>query len=421
MSITNMSITPSEVITTPHTIVTIIENQIISDGSFTQSDWDEADTGSGSFIKNKPDTTPVTELDDVAIKNTSVEINFDNQQEINEYMLDNVAIGENEISSEDTQVIQVLQPKLKDDPIIRVIVNINNGLVKLDALGKIPSSLLDENAADIPFAPFSTIEATDTQAAVEEVHSELSADIGTAQSTADTAEGKADTAIINAAAADSKAVTAQNTADTAITNASTADGKAVAAQNTADTAEGKADAAQNTADTALIDASTAQSTADQAEGKADSAQSTANTALTNASTAQSTADAKVASLVAGTNVTITGDPQNPTITATMEAINGGDMEASTYDPQGKEIDIFVETQKGIDDAATADGKAVSAQGTADTAIQAAATADGKAVTADGKADTAQGTANTALTNASTALSAANSKVATLVAGTNSRW
>ena len=74
--------------------------------------------------------------------------------------------------------------------------------------------------------------------------------------------------------------------------------------------------AQGDATQALTDAASAQGDATQALTDAASAQGDATQALTDAASAQAAADSKVASLVAGTNVTIDNtDPQNPVVNA----------------------------------------------------------------------------------------------------------
>ena len=87
------------------------------------------------------------------------------------------------------------------------------------------------------------------------------------------------------------AAKAQTTADTAKEKADTATASAKAAQSTADTAVTNAATAQSTADTAKEDAKTAQSAAEVAQSAADNAQTTADTAKKDAATAQTIADA----------------------------------------------------------------------------------------------------------------------------------
>ena len=208
-----------------------------------------------------------------------------------------------------------------------------------------------------------------------------------AATTADRAEGKADTAQKTADAALNKAQDAQKTADAALDKAQdaqkTADAaldKAQDAQGTADAALDKAQDAQGTADAALDKAQDAQKTADRAESKADAAQETADRAEGKADNAQKTADAAL-------------DKAQDAQSTADRAWDKAESAQSTADQALK---------KAEGGQATADAaldKAQDAQSTADQALGKAETAQSTADRAWNKAESAQSTADMANTKA----------------------
>lgn len=99
-------------------------------------------------------------------------------------------------------------------------------------LGDYPASLIDNDSAHCPGdTTADALDDLDTRAtAAQAAATAAAAAAAAAQSTANTAEADAQTALTNAAAASAAAAAAQTTANTGVTNAATADAKAVAAQ-----------------------------------------------------------------------------------------------------------------------------------------------------------------------------------------------
>ena len=260
-------------------------------------------------------------------------------------------------------------------------------------------------------------------AVTDKAVTDAAASAATAQNAASTAQGAANTAASDAAAAQAAATSAQNTANTAKADAATAQGKADAAtsaaagaQSTANTAKSDAATAQSTANAAANAAQDAKSAADTAKSNALTAQQTADAAKSNAQAAQSSADTAKANAQAAQDTADSArtDAQTASEAAAIAAgiANGkGDVIIQSEEPatdMRKQTTLWIDTTAGANTPKKWDGGAwvVLTDKAATEAAVAAVAAHTAAIAAQSAADDAQAAAWTAQVTADDASAAA---------------